>query len=61
MYFFYAAEPNHHGQNGFIGGLIIGEIGNGSIFHSVDWKSHLSERAVKSSGSAEKVAPGYVL
>lgn len=61
VYFADAARPYEHGHFRYIGGLVIGEPIQKSIFHSVGWHSHLSKRPVKSSRSAETVATGEAL
>ena len=43
-----AGRPSTHGQLGFIGGLLIGNLQSGSIGHIITWSSHLSARPVKS-------------
>lgn len=58
MYFADAARPCEYGQIGDIGGLVIGDLKQSSVYHAVDWNSHLSKRPTKSSGSAETLAAG---
>ena len=51
-----AGRPSEHGQLGYIGGILLGRLKQGSIFHPLTWRSHLSNRPTKSSGSAETLA-----
>ena len=53
-----AGRPSEHGQLGYIGGILLGPLRQGSIFHTLTWRSHLSNRPTKSSGSAETLAAG---
>lgn len=57
-YFADAACSSGHGQTRFNGGLEIGEIEDGCLFHPVDWKSHPSRRHLTSGGSAKPLAAG---
>ena len=53
-----ASRPSDYGQLGYIGGILFGPLKQGSIFHIVTWRSILSSRPTKSSGSAETLAAG---
>lgn len=53
-----AGRPSDYGQIGHIGGILLGPLTQGSIFHTLSWRSHLSSRPTKSSGSAETLAAG---
>ena len=53
-----ASRPSDHGQLGLVTGLLIGELEQGSIFHTIQWHSHKSKRPVKSIGAAEILAAG---
>ena len=56
-----AGRPSDHGQLAYIAGLLIGDLKQGSIFHTVGWRSHLSMRPTKSSGSEETLAAGEAI
>lgn len=61
LYVLYSANgdrPIEHGQTGYIDGLIIHDIQNGSIFHIVDQNSHPSRRPLKYSANIETLAVG---
>lgn len=53
VYFAATACPCERGDLGYTGGLFIDEPVQESIFHSVDWHSHLFKRPAKLSGSAK--------
>lgn len=56
-----AGRTSDHGQLCFIAGLLVGELTEGSIFHSVSWSSRKSKRPVKSVGAAEILAAGEAI
>lgn len=53
-----AARPSDYGQLGTLGGLLLGQLQKGSLFHVLFWNSSLSKRPVKSIASAEVLAAG---
>ena len=56
-----AGRPSEYGQLGYIGGIFLGPLKQGSIFHILTWRSHLSSRPNNSSGSAETLAAGVTI
>ena len=40
---------------------MFGDLGSGSVFHTLSWASHRSHRPVKSAGSAETIAAAQAL
>lgn len=53
-----AGKPSTRAQRRIIGGLLIGDHKEGSVFHTLQWNSHLSHRPVKSIASSEVLAAG---
>ena len=53
-----AGHPSEKGQHGVIGGILICELVQGSLFHVLMWRSRLSKRTVKGIGAAETMATG---
>ena len=51
-----ASKGDDHGQLGLITGLLVGEMKNDAIFHTLSWLSHKSKRPVKSVPAAEILA-----
>jgi len=56
-----ASRPCDYGQLGYVAGLLIGEFGSGSVFHTLSWTSHKSKRPVKSIGADEILAAGEAI
>ena len=56
-----AGRPSDYGQLGYIGGMLLGPLKQGSIFHILTWRSHQKSRPTKSSGSAETLAAGNAI
>lgn len=56
-----AGRTTDHCQLCFIAGLLIGDMTNGSIIHTVSWSSRKSKRPVKSVGAAEILAAGEAI
>lgn len=50
------ARSNDHGQLAHVSGLVIGELSQNSIFHTLGWCSQKSKRPTKSVGAAETLA-----
>ena len=48
-----AGKPSTNAQQGFIAGLMFGPHKFGSIIHTLQWNSHVSQRPVKSIASGE--------
>jgi len=53
-----ASRRDDVGQLGYIIGLLIGDMAEGTICHTISWSSTKSKRPVKSIGSAEVFAIG---
>lgn len=51
-----AARLGEKGALGFIGGLMFGDLKQGSVFHTLTWVPHLAARPTISTGSAEILA-----
>lgn len=58
LVFSHASRATENGQLLFIKGLLIGELSNGSILHTISWSSRKSRRSVKSIASAEVLVVG---
>ena len=56
-----ASRKEDHGQLGYIAGLLIGDLKNGSVVHTLSWHSTKSKRPVKSVASAEVLATGSAI
>lgn len=56
-----ASRMNPGGQIGYISGLLLGEFKKGPVFHTLSWMSRKSPRPVRSIGSAETIAAGFVI
>ena len=56
-----ASKTADKSQLGYIGGLLIGELHDSSLFHTLTWSSHRSSRPVKSVGAAEILAAGEAI
>lgn len=61
VYFADATRPCKHGQLGYIDGLVNAKQIHESIFHLMDWHSHLSREPDTLSGSAETLAGSKAL
>lgn len=51
-----ASRSDENGQIGIIAGLVVGDVREGSTFHTLLWLSHKSKRALKSVPLAEILA-----
>ena len=61
LFFADSAHPETKRQLAFVGGLVIGPLYLGSVFHALSWTSHISSRPVISSASAEVLAAGCAI
>ena len=51
-----AIQRSDHGQLSYLAGLHFGNLESGSVFHTLSWSSHKSQRPVKYVTSAETLA-----
>lgn len=56
-----ASKPNSYGQIGVIFGLMVGDLAQNAIYHTISWISHKSRRPTKSVPAANILAAAEVI
>ena len=56
-----ASKQDDHGQLLYLAGLLFGIFESDSVFHTLSWSSHKSQRPVQSVTSAETLAAGEAI
>ena len=56
-----ASQQNDHGKLSYLGWLLFGNLESGSVFRTLSWSSHKSQRPMKSVSPAENLAAGEAI